>query len=135
MTTEVIVGGDVVALIRAYMLEVGFAPWTGVKVLNRRPNPTTGRVVVIRRSGGTQGDLVTDAAFVTFECFAKTSADAMALAMRAYAICQSMKHQTVDGVQCYRVDTLAAPADHYDAEAQVERFTFSMQPHFRAAAI
>jgi hypothetical protein len=133
-TTEIIVAPDVVKLVRSYLLDVGF-PWSPVKILNRRPNPTTGRIVVVRRSGGTLGDLVSDAAFVTIECFAETSEDAANLAMFTYAAVQSMKWQMIDDVQCYRVDTLAAPADQYDPDAQRDRFTFSVQVAVRSTPI
>lgn len=132
--TEIIVAPDVVKVVRSYLLDVGF-PWPLVQVVNRRPDPTAGRIVVVRRSGGTQGDLVSDAAFITFECFADTSEDAHALAMFTYAAVLSMKWQTVDDAQCYRVDTLAAPADQYDADAQRDRFTFSVQLAVRGVAV
>lgn len=134
MTTEIIVAPDVVKVVRSYLLDVGF-PWSPVQVLNRRPNPTGGRIVVVRRSGGTQGDLVSDAAFITFECFADTSESAHSLALFTYAAVLSMKWQTVDEVQCYRVDTLAAPSDQYDADAQRDRFTFAVQLAVRGAVV
>lgn len=110
-------------------------PWT-TAVENRRPNPMpSGRLIVVRRSGGITPTMVTDGPFLTFECFADNGYDAERLANYAFAVVRAMARKRVDGVQCYRVDTLAGPADQYDADAQRDRYTFSVVAHFRATAV
>lgn len=126
---EILIPPDAVALTIDYLNDRGF-PWD-VEVRNRRPNPTQGRIVVVRRTGGVDGDLITDAPFITFECFADTPKDTADLAMHTYGLMKAMKLEIVNGVQVYRVQPLAAPADLYDADAQRDRYVFSMMVEVR----
>lgn len=132
MTPEVIVPADPVILTREWLS--GRYPWP-VTVTKNRPNPTVGRIVTIRRSGGLRPVIVTDAAWLTVECFAPTDIETSELAHLTWGLLHAMEGQIVAGVQCYRVQPLGGPADMPDADAQVPRYVMSVQATFRASAI
>lgn len=129
---EVIVPPDSVKLARTWL--AGKYPWP-VTIVKNRPNPTVGRVVTIRRNGGLRPLMVLDAAWLSVECFADTDEQAAELGNLTWGLLFAMAGEVVNGVQCYRVQALGAPADFPDAEAQKPRFTMSVQATFRASAI
>lgn len=129
---ETIIPADPVKLTRSWLLEPDQYPWP-VSVLNRRPNPMSGRVVTVRRSGGLRGAVfVTDQAWLSVECFAPTAEATADLAHHTWGLLFAMQGKVIDGIQCYRVQDLAAPADMYDPEAQRDRYVMSVQASFRA---
>lgn len=128
---EVLVPADPVLLTIAWL--DGKYPWD-VLVTKARPNPTSGRVVTVRRSGGTPNLFVLDNAWLTIECFAPTAAavdGVSALAYRTWGLLGAMAGEVIDGVQCYEVDTIGGPSDFPDADAQLPRFVMSVQATFR----
>lgn len=130
---EVIVPADPVLLTRAWLL--GHLP--GVPVVKNRPNPVTGKLVTVRRTGGAPSLMVTDAAWLTVEVFAPTDLEASSLAHNVYGLLLAMAGEVIEGVQCYRVQTLSAPADMPLTDAgdmQRPRFVMSVQATFRASA-
>lgn len=131
---EIIVAPDPVLLARSWLLE----HLDGVTVVKNRPDPVTGQVVVVRRSGGVPALFVTDSAWLSVEVFAPTDRAVSDLAHHVFGLLRAMAGEVVGGAQCYRVEILAAPADMPlvdPAESQRPRYTFTLQVTFRASAI
>jgi hypothetical protein len=131
---ETLVPADPVKLARSWLSEAGQYPWT-VTVTKNRPNPLTGRVVTVRRNGGLRPDLVTDAAWLSVECYAANDDDTAQLAHRTWGLLFAMQDEVIDGVQCYRVQALGAPNDFPDSEGQRPRFVMSVQATFRTIPV
>lgn len=130
---EIIVASDPVILSRSWLVP----RLPGVTVVKNRPNPVQGKVVVVRRSGGSPGDMVTDPAWLTIECFAPTDLECSQLAHLTWALIRAMAGEVIDGVQCYRVQTLGGPADMPltdPGEKQRHRYVMSAQVTFRTRA-
>jgi hypothetical protein len=128
---EVIVPADPVKTTRSWLLE----HLAGVQVVKNRPATITGHVVTVRRSGGLRPNLVSDAAWLTVECFAPDDDQLGALTHEVWALLFAMAGEVIDGVQCYRVTELGGPADMplTDAgEFQRPRYVMSVQAQFRA---
>lgn len=132
---EALIPADPVKLARSWLLSS--YPWP-VTVVKNRPNPTTGRVVTVRWNGGMRDDMVTDAPWLSVECFADTDADAADLARHTWGRLFAMKGEVIDGIQCYRVDPLGAPNDFPSVEpgtgVSTPRFVMSVQALFRSHA-
>lgn len=129
---ETIVPADPVKLTRSWLT----SQLPGVTVTKNRPNPLTGPVVLVRRSGGLRPLLVVDAAWLSVECFAPTDDEAAQLAHHVWGLLFAMRGQSIDTVQCYRVDAIAGPADlplTDPGELQRPRYTLSVQASFRMA--
>jgi hypothetical protein len=127
---ELLVPSDPVKLAISWL--DGAYPWA-VTVTKNRPNPTAGRVVTVRRGGGSQLELhVVDSAWLTVECFAPTDEQASDLAHYTWGLLFAMAREVIDGVQCYRVQPIGAPVDMPDTEAQIPRFVMTVQAQFRA---
>ena len=131
---ETLVPVDPVTLARTWLTAPGRYPWP-VQVVKNRPRPVSGRVVTVRRVGGGRPDLVTDAAWLAVECFAPTDLDAAALGHVTWGLLFAMRGELIDGVQCYRVQAIAGPADFPDADASQPRFTLTVQATFRTAPL
>lgn len=128
---EVIVPADPVKVARTWLT----SHLPGVTVVKNRPKEITGWLVTVRRSGGLNPTLVTDAAWLTVECFAPTDDDLGELTHETWGLLHAMAGEVIDGVQCYRVDTLGGPADmplSDPGESQRPRYVMSVQAHFRA---
>lgn len=129
---EVTVPADPVKLTRSWL-----APHLpGVTVTKNRPNPLTGKTVLVRRSGGLRPLMVVDAAWLSVECYAPSDDEASQLASHVWGLLFAMRGQVIDGVQCYRVEAIAGPADMPltdPGEQQRPRFTFAVQASFRMA--
>lgn len=128
---ELLIPADPVLLAISWL--DGQYPWD-VLVTKNRPNPTTGRIVTVRRTGGTPNLFVLDNAWLTVQCFAPTDLDTSELAYRTWGLLNAMEGEVIDGVQCYDVQTLGGPNDFYDSDAQQPRFVMSVQATFRKAA-
>ena len=132
---EVIVPADPVLLAQAWLRSMLPAD---VVVVKDRPTPLTGQVVTVRRSGGTPSDLVTDAAWLALEVFAPSDIAAAQLGHHVWGLLAAMRGEVIDGVQCYRVQTLGGPADmplNDPGDLQRPRMVMSVQVTFRAAAL
>jgi len=132
---EILVPPMAVDLTISHLVDADWFADLRPQILPRRANPLPEVAVVVRRSGGTDGLKVTDSPFLTFQVFAPTQFDSERLAMRAYALVKGMEGRTINGTPCYRVVSLAGPADMYDAEADRERWVFSVQASFRVSAL
>lgn len=132
---EVIVPAPAVKVAVAYLAAADW-PWP-VEVRGRRPNPTrgVGRLVTVRRTGGVRPSLVTDGAFLSFECFADAPDEAETLTNHAYALMLAMAGQAPLGVRCNYVETLAGPSERFDAAGDIDRFAFSVVAHLRATPV
>jgi len=132
---ETIVGPDPVKVTLVWL--AGSFPWP-VVVTKNRPNPTVGRVVTVRWSGGTRFGLVTDGTWLNVECFADTDEDAADLARHTWARLFAMQNELIAGVQCYDVTPIGAPNDFPSVEpgtgVSAPRFVMSVQAQFRAHA-
>lgn len=132
---ETIVPADPVKLVRSWLL--GSFPWP-VTVAKNRPNPTVGRIVTVRWNGGLRADLVTDAPWLSVECFADTDEQAADLARWTWARLFAMRGEVIDSVQCYGVSALGAPSDFPSVEpgtgVSTPRFVMSVQALFRSHA-
>lgn len=133
---ETIVPADPVKLAISHL--DGAYPWS-VTVTKNRPNPTTGRVVTVRRSGGLRPDMVTDGAWLSIECFAASDEDASDLCHYTWGLLFAMKDEIVGGVQCYEVTAIAAPNDFPSVEpgtgSSKPRFVCSVSAEFRATSV
>lgn len=128
---EVLVPADPVKLALAW-LDGAYPDAWSVSLVKNRPNPTTGRVVAVRRNGGTRPLFVADNAWLYVECFADTDEDTADLARLTWGLLFAMAGETIDGVPCYRVDPIAGPADLPDADAEQPRYVMTVQASFRA---
>ena len=109
---------------------------SGVSVVKNRPNPVEGEIVTVRRTGAVPSLFVIDAAWLSVETFAPTDGAASDLGHLVWGLLHAMQGQQVDGVQCYRVQTLGGPADMPLAAAgdlQRLRFVMTAQALFRTA--
>lgn len=132
---EVLVAPDPVRLALVWL---GSHLPSTVKVVKNRPNPLSGSVVTVRRSGGVPSIKVTDKSWLSVEIFATTDEAASDLAHLVHGLLLAMEGERVNGVQCYRAQTLGAPADMPLSDAgdkQRPRFVMSVQASFRASAI
>lgn len=131
MTIEVQVAHDPVLLTQSWLrthLD------SGVSVVKNRPNPVEGEFVTVRRTGAVPSLFVADAAWLSVEAFAPTDTAASDLGHLVWGLLHAMQGQVVDGVQCYRVQTLGGPADMPLAAAgdlQRPRFVMTAQVTFR----
>lgn len=103
-----------------------------VKVLKRRPNPTAGSVVVMRRIGGTMLDQVTDGPWVTLDIYGDDDSATSVLAHKVWGLLHAMNGKIIGGVQCYNVVTIAGPADQYDRDAELFHWAMTIQLAVRA---
>lgn len=137
--TVLLVPADPVRLAIDWLAQPNAYPWpvsvtnTAPPPASQSPNPQSGRVVLIRRTGGVQGrDLhVVDQAWLTVEAFAATPFITAELAHRTYGVLRAMAGQQVSGTTCYRVQTVAAPASVPADEGVTPRFVFTVQAGFR----
>lgn len=96
-----------------------------VPVLGAVENPRPASFVTVQRTGGPRGDLITDAAQLTVECWAGTIEAAHDLAQQARALLHDLPGRTVAGVTVYRVDEFGGPAFLPDPDSATPRFTFT----------
>lgn len=131
---EILVPADPVKLAIAWLTP----KLTGVTVTKNRPNPLTGKVVTVRRTGGSRPIMVTDAAWLSVEAFAPTDTDASDLGHLTWGLLHAMAGQQILGVQCYRVVQLGGPADmplNMAGDMQRPRFVMSVQATFRTSPL
>lgn len=131
---EVLIPPDPVKVTLAWL--AGKYPWP-VTIAKNRPS-LEGRVVIVRRTGGTTPNRFTDGAWLTVECFAPNDLQASELAHRTWGLLHAMSDQVIGGVQVYRVQTLAAPNDFplaQPGEMQRPRYTMSAQIQTRTVPV
>lgn len=107
---------------------------SSVRVVKSRPTPVEGEIVTVRRTGAVPSLFVLDAAWLTLEAFAPTDAAASELGHFVWGLLHAMQGKQVDGVQCYRVQTLGGPADmplNAAGDLQRPRFAMTAQITFR----
>lgn len=107
-------------------------------VTKNRPNPLSGNVVTIRRSGGVKRTMVTDSPWLSVEVFAPTDEACADLAMLTWGQLFAMEREVIDGVQCYLVQALSHPSDMPLAgpgDMQRPRYVMSVQADLRATAV
>lgn len=97
------------------------------------PKSRPAEFVTVARTGGVASGAV-DGAQLTFEIWAKTSAEAGALASLVRAHVTAMAGTTVNGTQIYRVEEAAGPQDFPDPASTQQRWTFTAIVHVRGGA-
>jgi hypothetical protein len=121
----------VISALNAQLDDLGY---TGVPVRSRIPNPRPTRFVRVLRTGGPRVNVVTDAAQVTVEAWAASTADAHDLAQAARAIVNSLEGTVTGGVTVYGVNEFSGPADLPDPESEQPRYTWSASVNVRGIA-
>lgn len=101
-----------------------------VPVVHQVPKPRPAEFVTVKRTGGVSSGVV-DAAQLTFECWANSSADAGELAAEVRALVSAMAGTTVNGTPVYRVEEFSGPQDFPDPESTQQRWTFTAAVHVR----
>ncbi len=99
------------------------------------PNPRPTQFVLARRVGGALQTPVTDAATITFECWAATDAAAHDLAQACLALIRAMAGTTQSGTPVYRVGEFAGPTDLPDPLSSTPRFVFTVAVHVRGVTL
>lgn len=131
---QVIVFPDVEGLLVSYLTQqlVWRADTASVHV--SVPNPRPARFVLVPRIGGTEENLVTDAATIGVECWAATPQQAAKLAQLVRALIHALPGKVVEGVPFYRVQEFAGPANLPDPTSDQSRYVFTLSVTARGFA-
>lgn len=129
---EPIVFPDVEAVLEGWLEDaLADTDLAGVQVSTRVPNPRPERFVRIQRTGGPRLNLVTDAAQVTFECWATSGPQAADDAALLRAVLLAARNvRTPSGALIHRVVEFSGPALLPDVSDQ-PRYSFTHQIHLR----
>jgi hypothetical protein len=126
--TDLIVFPDAVDIVCGHLDDL-----LGVPVRSKIPKPRPASFVTVRRGGGVQQTIVTDAALLLVECWAVLPGDAMDLAQLTRAHLHAMRGHVLAGVPVYRVDEVAGPADLPDPLSDQARVVITFSIHLRGA--
>lgn len=99
------------------------------------PNPRPTSFVLVPRVGGVRRNIVVDAPTIGFEVWGPTDKAASDLAQITRALVNGMAGHVIGGVQCYRVDELAGPANLPDGVSAQSRYVFTTTLSFRGKVI
>lgn len=84
------------------------------------------RMVTVRRVGGIQQTVVSDAASIAIECWAPHEQDARDLAAICRALIHAMAGTIQAGVPIYRIEDFAGPGDLADPDTATPRTVFTV---------
>lgn len=132
---EIIQFPDVEAALVTYLTTALAAQGDTASVHVRVPRTRPNRFVLVPRLGGTQANLVTDAATIGVECWAPTDLQASNLARLTRALVRSLRGETTAGVTFYDVTEFAGPANLPDPTSNQSRYTFTVSVSARGSAI
>lgn len=132
---NLVVFPDATALAIAYLGPILEEHEWSVPVVSKVPNPRPTRFVRVRRVGGGNPTIVSDAATLAIECWADESEDAHDLAQLAWAVVRAMRNSHIDGHTVYMVQTFAGPTDLPDPTSGQPRYTFTVSLHTRGEPV
>jgi len=111
-------------------------PLLGVTVVSAFLKPTATTVVTVQRVGGAERNEVVDQPMLVVECWGGSKAIAHDLAQLAWAYLRALAGGAwVDGVWCYRADTVGGPGYQPDPDTGHHRYTFTMQLGLRGQGL
>lgn len=132
---EVIVFPDLEGLLVEYLSEALAVRGESAEAAITVPDPRPDRFVLVPRIGGVRRNLVVDAATIAVECWARTDAQAAALAALVRGLVGVLPSQRLNGVPIYRVDEYSGPANLPDPRTAQARYTFTVAIAYRGTAI
>jgi hypothetical protein len=120
-----------IGALNAQLPALGFS---AVPVRTSVPSIRPDRFVLVFRTGGPRGNLVTDGAQLTFEAWSTSEATAHDLAQATRAIVNSLQGTVTGGVTVYGIVELGGPANLPDPVSNQYRFTWSAIVNVRGVA-
>ena len=106
-----------------------------VPVGNKLPNPRPDPFVLVQRHGGTRHTIVTDAAQIGLECWARHDYEAHDLLQHCRSLLiYRLPGQILDGHTVYRVDEFGGPSNLPDPASTSPRWVMELQVHVRGIA-
>lgn len=127
---EVIVFPDAAQHVANYL-----RPFLAVPTVAKVPNPRPTTFVTVQRVGGNDRNLVVDSATLDVQCWAGADYIAHDLAQTSWAYLRAAEGGYVDGVFCYRCDTIGGPAYLPDPDSQQPRYVLAVSLSFRGVPL